>query len=152
VVAVCAGERRGEGKVDVGRGYLREGYGLVGDAHAGPGDRQVSLIALADVESAASAIGLPAGPGDFAANIGIDGLNLAGLPPGTRLRVGEAVLVVTHIGKKNVGPHHFSLHGIALLVERGVFCRVLRSGWVQKGDPAFVETEASPQDEGLASR
>lgn len=138
VVAVCAGERRGQGKEDVGRGYLQRDYGLVGDAHAGAGDRQVSLVSLADVRAVALTRGVEGGPGDFAANIGVEGLDVAALPAGTLLGVGEAMLEVRHIGKRDAGPHHFSYRGVALLVEKGAFCRVVRSGWVKTGDPVVV--------------
>lgn len=138
VVALGASRRRGEGKTQIECAYLRSGHGLVGDAHAGPGDMQVSLVAIEDVEEVNRIYGLGAGPGDFAANIAVAGLDLVRLPIGSQLRVGQAVLEVTRIGKDRSTPHRFSFHGVSLLVRRGAFCRVVSSGWVKVGDRAEV--------------
>ena len=58
IVAVCLSRERGTVKRNAGNGYLRKGYGLVGDAHAGS-DKQVSLLALEDIQKicAESALG-----------------------------------------------------------------------------------------------
>jgi len=49
-VAVCMSKEKGTVKEDVGEALLVEGLGLVGDAHAGFMHRQVSLLALEDIE------------------------------------------------------------------------------------------------------
>lgn len=138
VMALSVGQRRGEGKARVDFAYLQSGYGLVGDAHAGPGAMQVSLVAMEDVEEVNRTYGLEAGPGDFAANIAVAGLNLAALPLGSQLRLGQAKVEVAQIGKDRNLAHDFSFRGISLLVDKGVFCRVLSSGWVRVGDRAEV--------------
>ncbi|MHB1416703.1 MAG: MOSC domain-containing protein [Chloroflexota bacterium] len=143
VVAVCAGERRHEGKHDVHEGYVREDYGLVGDAHAGPGDSQITLVAIEDVERIDREKGIAGGPGDFAANVATRGLDLVSLPPGSQVRVGQALLEVTHIGKDPSLAHSFSFQGVSLLVERGVFCRVLKGGQVKEGDEAEIVSRSA---------
>ena len=75
------------------------------------------------------------GPGDFAENVTIEGLE--GFQPGDRIRLGdEVVLEVTQIGK----PDHPSVvtrtFGVSLLPSEGRFCRVLEGGTVRPGDPA----------------
>lgn len=45
IVAVCASQKRMDPKRDMGEGYLRQGYGLEGDAHAGLSEWEVSLLA-----------------------------------------------------------------------------------------------------------
>jgi MOSC domain-containing protein YiiM len=124
-------------------GYLSPNYGLAGDAHAGPGDRQVSLVAVEDVEAVCRQHGIMAGPCDFAANIGTVGLNLMGIPVGGKLKVGEAILEVTGHGKRLDEPHTFSFRGVSLLVEKGLFCRVLEGGRVRNGDPVEVVSPTS---------
>lgn len=126
-------------------GYLSPNYGLVGDVHAGPGDRQVSLVADEDVKAACHQYDIQAGPCDFAANIGTIGLNLMGIPVGGKIKVGEAILEVTGHGKKPEEPHTFSFRGVSLLVDKGLFCRVLEGGWVKNGDP--VEVVPPPSSE-----
>jgi len=134
IVAVCASRRRTDPKKDIGEGYLRKDYGLVGDAHAGLSIRQVSLLALEDIERANREHGISAGPGDFAENLTTWGLDLLSLPIGARLRAGEALLEVVQIGKDLSLAHTYSFQGVSILPTRGIFCRVIESGWVRKGD------------------
>ena len=132
VVGVCISAERGTAKKNIGRGYLRRGWGLEGDAHAGT-DRQVSLLRIESVALVAKAHNLQINPGDFAENILIQGVDLRQMRPGRRLRLGNSIVEVTQIGKE-VENHHYSFQGLRLLPVEGVFCRVLQSGWVRTGD------------------
>ena len=138
IVAVCASQRRMDPKRDIGEGYLREGHGLEGDAHAGLSEREISLLALESIARANSEYGIKAGPGDFAENLTTQGIDLLALPLGTRLRAGEAVLEVVQIGKSPHLAHTYSFQGLSLLPTEGIFCRVVKSGWVRKGDEIVV--------------
>lgn len=135
IVAVCTSERKGELKKDVGAGLLIKGMGLAGDAHAGFGHRQISLLAEASIESMREK-GLRVGPGDFAENLTVAGMRLYDLPVGTRLRVGEtAVLRVTQIGKEC--HHHCAVYqqaGDCVMPREGIFTEVLAGGPVRSGD------------------
>ncbi len=137
VVGVCASAQCGTGKINIGQGYLERDYGLIGDAHADT-ERPVSILALECIEEAVAGKGIVAGPGDFAENITVKGLDLEGVAIGTRLALGEADVEVTQIGKTVDASHTFNFHGMALLVSSGCFCRVVRSGWVKVGDRAQV--------------
>jgi MOSC domain-containing protein YiiM len=138
IVAVCASQRRTDPKRDVGEGYLREGYGLVGDSHAGLSEREVSLLTMESIERANKDKGIKAGPGDFAENLTTEGLDLAALKVGDRLRAGEAELVVVQLGKPPGVAHTYNYQGVSILPREGVFCRVARSGWVRCGDEIAV--------------
>ena len=138
IVAVCASQRRMDPKRDVGEGYLREGYGLVGDAHAGLSEREVSLLALESIVQVNREQGIKAGPGDFAENLTTQGLDLLSLPIGARLRAGEAVLEVVQIGKPPHVAHTYSFQGLSLLPTEGIFCRVIKGGRVRRGDEIVV--------------
>jgi MOSC domain-containing protein YiiM len=143
IVAVCASQRRVDPKRDEGEGYLREGYGLVGDAHAGLSEREVSLLALESIERANGEHGIEAGPGDFAENLTTQGIDLVSLPIGGRLRAGEAVLEVVQIGKPSHVAHTYSFRGFSLLPTEGIFCGVIKGGRVRRGDEIVViEKEA----------
>jgi MOSC domain-containing protein YiiM len=133
IVAVCLSEERGTVKRNAGAGYLKEGYGLVGDAHAGS-DKQVSLLALEDIQKVCAEKGIEASPGDFAENITTSGIDLVSLPVGTRLRLGEAVIKVTRIGKEKHLVHTYNYKGVSILPQRGAFASVERSGKVKAGD------------------
>ena len=73
--------------------------GLDTDAHAGDWHRQVSLLAWESIEKA-RATGLDVVEGDFAENVTTEGIDLLALPLGTRVRIGEDVLLeLSQIGK-----------------------------------------------------
>jgi len=80
------------------------------------------------------------GPGDFAENIILSGLDLATLGLGTRLRLGcEAVLSITQIGKVCHTPCRiFHLTGDCIMPKLGLFARVLEGGKICVGDDAEV--------------
>ena len=133
ITAVCRSERKGTRKSQVPEGELRVGHGLVGDAHAGSA-RQVSLLAAESIEHMRDG-GLEVGPGDFAENLTTSGLVLHRLPVGARLKVGEALLEITQIGKECHSDCEIrSLTGECVMPTEGVFVRVLAGGNVRPGD------------------
>jgi MOSC domain-containing protein YiiM len=134
VVAVCLSGQKGERKRPADSVRLRENHGIVGDAHAGEGERQVSLLAEESIRKM-RASGVAAGPGDFAENITTRGMELASLPIGTRLAVGEAVLRVTKIGKECHSRCAIYLAaGDCVMPREGIFAVVLRGGVIRAGD------------------
>ena len=138
VVGVCLSEKRGGSKRDVGSGVLRAGWGLEGDAHAGPWHRQVSLLGVESIAKG-RARGFDVGPGSYAENITTRGLELYRLPIGAHLSVGEALLEVTQIGKQEREPGSIQrLIGDSAIPREGIFARVLEGGRVETGDQATV--------------
>jgi MOSC domain-containing protein YiiM len=135
IVAVCTSKEKGERKTDVGQAELQEGFGLVGDAHGGDWHRQVSLLAIESIDKMRAA-GLDVGPGDFAENLTTQGVNLYVLPVGTRLRVGDSVLLeMTQIGKEchdRCAIYHQA--GDCVMPREGVFATVVSGGLVKSGD------------------
>ena len=135
VLAVCRSRKKGTVKNQIESGILIEGYGLKGDAHSGEWHRQVSLLGIESINKMKK-IGLEIEYGDFAENLTTEGIVLAGLSLGTRLKVGErALLEVTQIGKKC---HHDceikKKIGDCVMPREGIFARVLSGGIVKKGD------------------
>jgi MOSC domain-containing protein YiiM len=142
VLAVCRSEKKGVKKVDITKGTLKEGFGLVGDAHADSGwHRQVSLLAIESIEKMRKQ-GYDVNPGDFAENITCQGLELPKLPIGTRLQVGpEVLLEISQIGKEcHVGCAIFKQTGSCIMPKEGVFARVIKGGEVSTGDAIQVQT------------
>jgi MOSC domain-containing protein YiiM len=138
IVAVSLSGKKGERKNPVASAQLRENHGIVGDAHAGGGERQVSLLAEESIRKMRDT-GLDVGPGDFAENITTRDVELAELPVGTRLAVGEAVLRVTEIGKECHNRCAIYLQaGNCVMPREGIFAVVLRSGTARAGDPIVV--------------
>lgn len=135
ISAVCLSDKRGEPKHNVGKGYLKKGFGLLGDAHAGTGEKQVSILLAQYVEPLVEILGRMPAPGSFAENLLVSGLSECGLTLGTLLRAGEAVIEITAIGKDVNEQHTYSYEGFSLLAERGLFGRVIKGGWVKVNDP-----------------
>ena len=133
--AVSVSDRKGVVKHNVPSARLLVEHGLEGDAHAEGGCRQVSLLALASINKMV-ALGAAVSPGDFAENLTVDGLEVMTLPVGTRLRVGQDVLLeITQIGKTcHKGCAIRELVGDCVMPREGVFARVLTEGMVQVGD------------------
>lgn len=139
IIAVCISQRTGEQKKPVTQAEVRADHGLIGDAHAGT-DRQVSLLAQESIDKV-RAKGVEASPGDFAENLVVSGLDLASLPVGTKLRIGDQIeLEVTQIGKECHSPCAiYRKAGMCVMPSEGVFARALAGGWVKPGDVIQVE-------------
>lgn len=134
IKAVCTSPKKGMRKKDVGEGVLVVEHGLQGDAHAGPGHRQVSLLAMESIDKM-RALGLNVGPGDFAENLTTEGIELLSLPLGTRLKIGAAIGEVTQIGKEchtRCAIYHQA--GDCVMPREGIFVRIIQSGPVKAGD------------------
>ena len=139
IVAVCISENKGERKKPVDSVELRENHGIVGDAHAGDWHRQVSLLAIESIDKMRQ-LGLDVTTGDFAENLTVEGIDLPGLPIGTRLAVGKALLEVTQIGKEchtRCAIYHQA--GDCVMPREGIFARVLRGAVVRPGDEVALE-------------
>ncbi len=165
IVSLNLSDRTGIRKKPVERVSLVAGSGMAGDAHAfvegvkGFENRQVSLLAVEEIEAASATIATKAGcvgyaatdggsaasapasgaptvlvPGDFAENITTRGLALHELPLGTRIEVGEAVLEVSKIGKEcHAACEIRRLVGDCVMPRKGIFVRVIRGGEVGRG-------------------
>ena len=134
VFAVCISEEKGTPKHELDQICLQEGHGILGDAHAGNWHRQVSLLGLESVKKV-KAVLPDLAPGAFAENILTSGLTLYSLPVGTKIRVGEAILEITQIGKEcHQGCAIRRLTGDCVMPREGVFAVVLKGGTVRKGD------------------
>jgi len=140
VIAVCRSENKGTRKESIGCGLFKEDYGLADDAHSDSSThRQVSLLAMESIKKMRET-GLDLIPGDFAENLTTEGIALVELPVGTRISVGEDVLLeVTQIGKEcHTGCAIFKQVGKCIMPKEGIFAKVLRGGEVEEGDPIQV--------------
>ena len=134
VVSVNISEKKGTVKREVPEIQLKLRHGIVGDAHAGDWHRQISLLAEESVDRMRAL--LPdLQPGAFAENVNTRGIELKSLPVGTRLRLGEAAVEITQIGKECHSDCEIKrLTGKCVMPTEGVFAVVLREGTVRKGD------------------
>jgi TatD DNase family protein len=133
ILAVCLSEAKGTPKQCRGEALLREDHGLVGDAHAGSGHRQVSLLPAERIDEFCRA-GADVSFGDFGENLVTEGIDFAALAAGDRLRAGGAVLEITQFGKEcHSRCRIFETMGDCIMPRHGVFAKVVRGGAVSVG-------------------
>lgn len=147
IISVNVSRKKGAVKQPVAVIELFPDLGVKDDAHAAPGDRQVSLLMLESIRAAKK---MPAekpvgktgskpvelGPGSFAENLTTEGLDLLALRIGDELRLsGGARLRVSKIGKECPRPCaiYYQL-GDCLMPKQGIFCEVIVGGAVRPGD------------------
>lgn len=135
VLAINISSKRGEKKFSIPEAFLEVEHGIVGDAHSGDWHRQVSLLSLSSFEKM-RVKGADVKYGDFAENISVGGIDVFTLPVGTKIRIGEALVEVTQIGKAchNQGCPIKQQVGTCVMPVEGIFTRVLESGKVVTGD------------------
>ena len=171
VVAVCRSETHTFSKPPRESIRLITGLGVEGDAHAGttvkhrsrvardpsqPNLRQVHLI-HAELHDELRAAGFDVSAGKMGENVTTRGLDLLGLPAGTRLRLGaEAVIEVKGLRNpcKQLDGYQQGLMSATLgrdahgevVRKSGVMAVVLAGGEVRPGDAIAVELPAEPRE------
>jgi molybdenum cofactor synthesis domain-containing protein len=145
--AICVSARKGERKRPVDRARFITDRGIEGDAHAGDWHRQVSLLAAEDIAAVRRGALCGVGPGDFAENLVVSGMDLGSFGPGTRLTVGrEVVLSITQIGKVCHSACAIGRQtGDCIMPRRGLFARVKVGGEARVGDEVGT-LRAVPRD------
>ncbi len=142
VVSLHLGREPGLPKPQVGELFLVAGHGALGDRHAGKDpDRAVLVAGLGPYEKA-KGMGIELPYGALGENLLLS-LDPHGLPPGARLKAGEALLELSYVCTVCNSLSQFDLRLPKLLYGgRGVYARVLQGGWVRVGDPVLVLTPA----------
>ncbi len=135
IIAVSISDKKGAKKHNVESVSLKENFGIIGDAHAGSGHRQVSLLAEESIKKM-QLKGLDVEPGSFAENITTKGIGLVKLKVGTKLKIGkDAVLEISQIGKVcHTRCNIYYQAGDCVMPKEGVFARVLKAGVIKPGD------------------
>jgi MOSC domain-containing protein YiiM len=144
IVSIAVSKKKGTRKLPVDAAYVVEDHGLQEDAHSGPWGRQVSFLAAESIEESRSK-GLEVGFGDFAENIATEGVDWKSVPIGSRVQLGESVIVeITQIGKechKKCAIYYQA--GDCIMPREGVFARVLKGGVIRLGD-AIILVDTKP--------
>ncbi|MCX7856884.1 MAG: MOSC domain-containing protein [Deltaproteobacteria bacterium] len=135
VVSVNVAEKKGEKKKNVNIVQVIKGKGIPGDGHFGFMHRQVSILPIESIEKM-KAKGFNVGPGDFAENITTEGLDLSDVRLGTKIRVGnDVILKVSQIGKEC---HErcviYYQTGDCIMPKEGIFAEVIEEGEIKVGD------------------
>lgn len=140
VYAVNISERKGTVKREVPSIKVRPEWGIEGDAHAGNWHRQISLLAEESIDEMRRQVRFRLINGVFAENINTVGIDLKALPVGTILKVADAVLRVTQIGKDchNDGCAIKRATGSCVMPTEGIFAEVVEPGTIRAGDPIQI--------------
>jgi cyclic pyranopterin phosphate synthase len=138
ILAISTSANKGTIKTNVASAELIADWGIRGDAHAGQGDRQVSLLAFESF-AIVRELGADVHPGSFAENITTEGLDLQHIKIGDEIRIGDSVLSVTQIGKEcHNGCEIKQLTGDCIMPREGIFARVVEGGFIWLGDPIIL--------------
>lgn len=139
IIAISTSQKKGTKKTNVSLARLKKDFGLLGDAHAGCGNRQVSLLAQESIEKM-RAKGLKVRAGDFAENITTEGLDLCSLKIGAKLKIGKNMLLeISQIGKVCIRRCNIYYQaGDCIMPREGVFARVLKGGVVKVKDLIMI--------------
>lgn len=140
IYSISISSERGQLKKEVPEASFVAGYGIENDGHGGDWGRQVTCLSFESLQKVNIEKGLNMGPGDFAENVLTEGLDLSLLSAGSRIKLGEDVLLeVTQVGKEDHPSIVSRTFGVSLLPSEGLFCRVISGGIVKKGDKASIE-------------
>lgn len=140
VLAVCISLKKGEQKKEIDFGECVVDFGIKGDAHGGDWHRQISLLAKESVDEM-RARGVTLENGDFAENIVTEGINLKKLPIGSRILIGDdVVLEVTQIGKEcHSGCVIMQKAGKCVMPTDGIFAKVINPGKIKAEDEIVIQ-------------
>jgi len=137
--SICISPERGQIKNEIPEANVIEDYGIENDGHAGAWGRQVTCLNLESVLKTNKEKNLNAGPGEFAENLLIEGVDLNKIKVEGRLKIGsDVILQVTQIGKEDHPSVVTRTLGVSLLPYEGLFCKVIKGGKIKKGDPVEV--------------
>jgi MOSC domain-containing protein YiiM len=140
IEAICVSPKKGVQKQPIEKAEIRENHGIIGDAHAAPGNRQISILIDNSIAKVKDAANINIVDGDFAENIIISGIDLTKLSIGTKLKLNNSVILeITQFGKKcHDRCRIFEKAGICAMADEGIFAKALSSGPITKGDEMEV--------------
>ena len=120
-------------------GFFQRDFGLAGDAHSGPGDKQVTLFGIEGRER------LSESPREglcfrrFVPTVTTEGINLYEFPAGTSLKIGDSIQEISRVGKRCYPECVLVKSKTPCVMGREVvFTRVIKAGEVQVGDTIEV--------------
>ncbi|MCX6251385.1 MAG: molybdopterin-binding protein [Bacteroidetes bacterium] len=135
ILSVNISEKKGTVKTPVPVIELTS-RGIKEDAHAGDWNRQVSMLGAESIEKSELQNARRFRFGEFAENITTRGIVLFETHPLDRFICGELELEITQIGKEchGSGCSIFKEVGNCVMPKEGIFCRVIRPGFLRPGD------------------
>lgn len=135
ITATNISEKKGTPKTNAKKITLFE-KGVINDAHATLGHRQVSLLSKEKIDEFVARTGKKLNYGDFGENLTVSGIDLGKTAILDVLKINNAILEVTQIGKECHGDvcEIFRSVGKCIMPTEGVFCRVVNPDSISVGD------------------
>ena len=130
---LCINSEKGGVKYPENTLVFKENEGILNDAHAKEPHRQVSLLTEEDIR----ALGKPGlKPGAFSENITLEGVSSTELGMGSRIQLGEEVILsISQVGKTlHPADNVIRMSDNHIMARAGLFARVERGGTVHTGD------------------
>ncbi len=139
IESVNISEKKGIQKRPVGKIELQEGFGIVGDAHAGKWHRQVSFLSGEAIDyMRKKSNGFKINNGDFGENIVTRGIDWKTVRVGDRIKINDVEMEITQIGKKcHSGCAILDAVGECIMPKQGIFARVLKGGTISDKDIGY---------------
>lgn len=139
LIGICISKKKGTAKEVIPKVNLIEKFGLENDAHGGDWHRQVSLLSVEKINDF-NAKGANVNYGAFGENLIVEGFDLKTIPIGTKIKVGDAILEVTQIGKEchTKCAIYYSV-GECIMPKEGIFAIVIKGAEIKEGDVVDVD-------------
>jgi MOSC domain-containing protein YiiM len=130
VLRINISAERGVIKQPVEKVEIVENWGVKGDGHGGDWDKQISIFPIEALSRVPEDMKEEVNAGGYTENFTVEGLELEAFAVGAKVKIGEAVVEVCHIGKEVYKEHdrHY------IVSREGRFGKVVRGGSVRVGD------------------
>ena len=136
---------KGRPREVISEGYFETGFGLRGDSHSGPGDKQVVILGIEGRKRLADSPEEGLCFRKFRETVSTAGIDLFRLEVGSQVRVGESVWEISRTGKDCYPECVLVQSGqICALAREVVSARVTTSGTVRPGDPIVPVSPPEP--------
>ncbi|TYB31834.1 MAG: MOSC domain-containing protein [Candidatus Mcinerneyibacterium aminivorans] len=133
LLAICTSKKRGTFKYPQKEAILKKNWGIVGDAHADKWEKQVTILSQKSIEKFNKRYNINIEYGESAENLVVSNLDPANCPVGTKIEIGNGVLLeVTKIGKDITDDcPGFDKYGCCPTAEEGLFLKVVKGGKIK---------------------
>lgn len=135
VVAIYASYTKGMTPRSIEEGFFKANYGLIGDKHSSPGDKQVTMFTAEGRNRINSLETDGLCVNRFYENLTIKDLDTSKLSIGQKLIIGSVIFQITGLGKRCFPECNIAKRSEECFLKHGVvFVKVIREGTVRVGD------------------
>ena len=132
---IMISREKGSPRESIVEGFFAIDFGLRGDIHGGPGDKQVVLFGVEGREKLSDSPEEGLCFKRFVPTLATGGIDLYRFPVGTRLKIGESIQEITRVGKRCY-PECVLVQSKTpcVMPKEVVLARIVQSGMVRVGN------------------